>query len=159
MVEAMKIILLLGHLQSPLFYYSLWEKWSKDQGCLILQSQMFKVWGDDGGHHQLLYQVQDQTGNREDCYEKGRGPGIQLQSGLSLESWWSNLQNPGHKAGKEYQLCTYAWGRGLKLSGAIQYDMIFRQAGLPDLLSHHHTLRTRVRLALVRHAGGNSSPI
>jgi len=26
------------------------------------------------------------------------------------------------------------------------------EAGLPDLLSHHHTLRTRVRLAMVRHA-------
>ena len=70
---------------TPLLLYSMGavfvEKWSKDQGCLILQSQMFKVWWDDGGHHQLLYQVQDQTGNREDCYEKGRRPGTQLQSG------------------------------------------------------------------------------
>ena len=37
--------------------------------------------------------------------------------------------------------------------------MISRQAGLPNLLSNHHTLRTRVRLALVRHAGGNPSLI
>lgn len=75
--------LVVRHLQSPLGPVFV-EKWSKDQGCLILQSQMFKVWWDDGGHHELLYQVQDQAGNREDCYEKGRGPGRQLQSGWVL---------------------------------------------------------------------------
>ena len=83
MVKAIKIILLLRHL---LFFMGsvFVEKWSNDQGCLILQSQMFKVWWDDGGHHQLLYQVQDQIGNRKDSYEKGRGPGRQLQSGWVL---------------------------------------------------------------------------
>ena len=30
-----------------------------------------------------------------------------------VESWWSNLQNPGRRAGKEWQLCKYARGRGL----------------------------------------------
>ena len=160
----MKIILLLGHLQSPLFYYFSWDLflWKSNQrkGCLILPSQMFHMWWNDGGHRQLLYQVQDQAGNREDCYEKGRRPGRRLHSGLSLEYWWSNIQFQVSELEKSDN-CANMRGAEvcLQISRAIQNDMIFHQAGLPDLLSHHHTLRTRVRLALVRHAGGNSSPI
>ena len=147
------------------------EKWSKDQGCLILQSQMFKVWWDDGGHHELLYQVQDQAGNREDCYEKGRGPGRQLQSGWVLSSdgqifkiQVSELEKSANCANmRGAEVCKSLVHCLAKYNNAM-YKVFFwcmfhplnelHQAGLPDLLSHHHTLRTRVRLALVRHAGG-----